>query len=52
MFSTDAKERAGFPTSLAARAPRSEEDFSTLKLVNASKREGEINYFAPHKGLE
>ena len=30
MFSTDAKERAGFPSSLASRAPRSEADFSTL----------------------
>ena len=31
MFSTDAKERAGFPSSLASRVPRSEADFSTLK---------------------
>ena len=46
IFSTDAKERAGFLTYLAARAPRSEE------LVDASKRKGEINYFEPHKGLE
>ena len=30
-LSTDAKERAGFPSSLASRAPRSEADFSTLK---------------------
>jgi hypothetical protein len=32
MFSTDAKERAGFTTFLASRASRSKADFSTLKL--------------------
>jgi hypothetical protein len=31
MFSTDAKIRAGFTSSLASRAPRSKADFSTLK---------------------
>ena len=30
MLNTDAKERAGFPSSLASRAPRSEAYFSTL----------------------
>ena len=31
MLSTDAKERAGFTSFLASRAPRSKADFSTLK---------------------
>ena len=31
ILSTDAKERAGFPSFLASRAPRSKADFSTLK---------------------
>jgi hypothetical protein len=51
MFSNDAKEKAGFLSFLAASVPRSEENFSMLKLVDASKMKGEINYFAPHKGL-
>ena len=41
MLSNGAKERAGFPSSLASRAPRSKADFSTLKGV-FSKPSGEM----------
>ena len=51
-MNNDAKIRACFTTFLAATAPRSEAVFSTLKLVDASNRKGEINYFVPYEGLK